>query len=344
MPPSETTQGTTKTGSSAGPPASATTRSPGLPGGAAPMTPGPDEPVPVDREHTYTASEGRSGSPGGVGEQAGKARDSARDAAREAKHRTAEQVRETYDEVRGFTNEALEKARSQMGETGQQARQKLQEMAQDGKGRTAGIFDDLSKAARAAVDTLEERNDHRIASYARTAANSLEQVRDYVRHADLSDLADDAGRVTRQHPGMVLGGLFVAGLAVSRFLKADRPYASRHRPPHGADESLYRDIAEQQESHHAAFGGEDSLRSTPPYPAGARPTAGTATTGSAAAKVGPASSETSSGTPGTSSAAAKPSVPPAAPATPIGSDDLSDQPEPDALLGEATPDTLKGGV
>lgn len=201
--------------------------------GASPAAVG-DRPAPVDTDHSYS---GRS---------------SAGAKAQEMKHRTADEAQQKYEEVREFTNEALDKARREFGERGQQARVRLHSMAGEQKDRAATVVDDLCKAARAAVDKLDEQNDPKIAGYARTAAESLEGVRDYLRSADISDLTDDVGRFTRRHPGVVLGGLFVAGLAASRFLKADRHYQPRGRLPEGADESLYEDIYEyQHESHHA---------------------------------------------------------------------------------------------
>src|SRR5690606_5090337 len=90
-----------------------------------------------------------------------------------------------------------------------------------------------AEAARAAAERLEEREDRSIAGYARTAADGLEQVRDYLAAADVNDMLDDVRGFTRRHPEWVLGGLFVAGLAMSRFLKADRRFGPRGRPPTG---------------------------------------------------------------------------------------------------------------
>ena len=242
----DTTQSTTVTGG-AGAPRDLSPDSPARTG----SSPTGTTPPPVDLEHTYSGDASTStrwdgGHQGSMGSQA-----------RDLKHRSAEQARETYEDVRRFTNEALEKARREFGERGQQAKSRLQGMAGDQKNRVAGTIDDLCKAAQAAVDRLEEQNDPKIAGYARTAADSLGGVRDYLQHAEISDIMDDASRFTRRHPGLVLGGLFIAGLAASRFMKADRPYQARGRLPHGADESLYEDVYESQHESLQASGMRD---------------------------------------------------------------------------------------
>jgi hypothetical protein len=58
------------------------------------------------------------------------------------------------------------------------------------------------------------------ADYVDSAANRVGDASDYLRESDLKDLIEDAQDVIRDHPGLAMGGLFVAGLAVARFVKA----------------------------------------------------------------------------------------------------------------------------
>ena len=100
------------------------------------------------------------------------------------------------------------------------------------------------------VDSLRERGDDGVAAYAATVADGLEGARDYLRDADVGELLSEGRRFTKRHPEWVLGGMFVAGLAVARFLKADRPGGGRiirGRSSHPGDESLFRDIERSQQ-------------------------------------------------------------------------------------------------
>ena len=184
--------------------------------------------TPVDMSRTY------DGDRSGAGVDVGQMKDQAR-----------ETVRETYDQVRQFTNEALDKARQQWSESRGRITERAQGIVDSQKERFCKGIDDAAQAAHAAAERLEERDDPTVASYAHAAARTLEHARDYLSAARVDDLMDDARGFARRHPEWILGGMFVAGLAVARFLKANR-MASRGRPPHGADEGLYRDIYESQ--------------------------------------------------------------------------------------------------
>ena len=204
----------------------------------------------VDMSHTYT--KGGSGSVGDAARDAkdqakDQAKDVARDAAQSLKsgandlkqqagdvgNRVKDQAKQAYDEVRQFSGDALEKAQQQWGETSGKAADRARQFADTQKGRLAGGLDDAAAAARAVVDKLGERDDDAVARYARTAADGLESARDYLHNADVSELLDGAKRFTRRHPEWVIGGLFVAGLAAARFLKADRPDSSGRRTTAG---------------------------------------------------------------------------------------------------------------
>jgi hypothetical protein len=167
-------------------------------------------------------------------------------------------ARESYEQIRQYTNESLEKARQQWNESRGRLGERAQGVVQEQKQRLCAGIDGIAQAARAAAERLEEREDQSVAGYARAAAGSLEQVRDYLQAADVRDMADDVRQFTRRHPEWVLGGLFVAGLAMARFMKADRPIEPRGLPE-GADESLYRDVYRSQRGEDRDFGmtGDD---------------------------------------------------------------------------------------
>ena len=172
---------------------------------------------------------------------------------------------EAYGQAREFTREAGDKARQQWDEARRQfdsARQDLtrqlqgqkEQIAGQARGVVTGQKDrlaagagDLAAAARAAADTLRDRDDATVANYAGTAADQLESLSGYLRNADLDDLIGELRGFARRQPTWFLGGAFVAGLAVSRFFKADvrTPYRGRGLPE-GADETLYDDLVDSQ--------------------------------------------------------------------------------------------------
>lgn len=88
------------------------------------------------------------------------------------------------------------------------------------KNRAAEELSHFGKAIHCAADTLREEGDDNIANYAELAAAKIDRATHYLQERDLGRLVDDAEEATRRRPELVYGGLFVAGLALSRFLKA----------------------------------------------------------------------------------------------------------------------------
>ncbi len=153
-----------------------------------------------------------------------------------------EQARVKYEQSRGDLADAVADHRRNL--TG-----KAQQVAEEQRGRVVGGISDIAAAARAAAEELDRREDPNVATYARGAADALDRVTDYVRDVRLDDLADEAAAFTRRRPEWVLGGLFVAGLAAARFLRADQPHA--RGLPAGADDELWQDAVDQQRGGHA---------------------------------------------------------------------------------------------
>ncbi len=232
-----------------------------------------DHPAPVDLDHTYTKSTG-SGDVKQVAKQvAGDAADAARAKLEDARRQAGEvadtakaEVGRRYEAAKDFTRQAADQARAEadrrMGEARVQfesakrelssrvvegrrvAGERASAMYDEQKGRLKGGVNDLAAAARAAAGELRGRDDTTVAGYAEAAADSLERVRDYLDHASPRDLVGELAGLTKRRPEWVLGGAFVLGLGLSRFLKADQPH--RRGLPEGADESLFDDAVRQQ--------------------------------------------------------------------------------------------------
>ncbi len=183
--------------------------------------------------------------------------------ASDMKQEVRDRARETYEQVRGFTNESLEKARQQWNETRGHATERAREVFDQQKRQLCGGIHDAAEAARAAADKLEEKQDHSVARYARLAGDGLDQVGQYLEAADVRDMTQSVSRFTRRHPEWVIGGMFLAGVAIARFLKADRHIGPRGRPPKEADDSIYSDVYRYQfegdegfsEFNDSSFGG-----------------------------------------------------------------------------------------
>jgi hypothetical protein len=89
--------------------------------------------------------------------------------------------------------------------------------AADGLGGIADVF-------RTASNELRNENET-IASYVDMASDQMRQFADQIRQKGVADMLDDVHAFARQRPALFIGGAFLVGLGIARFLKAS---ADRH--------------------------------------------------------------------------------------------------------------------
>jgi hypothetical protein len=134
--------------------------------------------------------------------------------------RTREQARHVGESARDAAREAGEHVRQAAGDTARRVRDQGVSLAAEQKDRAAEELSHFGKALRCAADTLHEEGDDNIADYAEMAADRIDRATGYLRDSDFGRLVGDAEQATRRRPELVYGGMFIAGLALSRFLKA----------------------------------------------------------------------------------------------------------------------------
>ncbi|HEY0007212.1 MAG TPA: hypothetical protein VGB55_00685 [Tepidisphaeraceae bacterium] len=168
-----------------------------------------------------------------IGQQAAGALSGARQRTGEAASAATQSMKETATQVKNQATEVTQKAVSQLKEHGQRA-------VTEQKERTATTLTDVGNALQNAADRLRQDNDDNIASYIDAVAGLSNRAGSYLREADVSALVGDVQSVARRNPGLFLGGMFIAGLAVARFAKASRPQprytgSNYNRPYNPAD-------------------------------------------------------------------------------------------------------------
>jgi hypothetical protein len=127
-------------------------------------------------------------------------------------------------------NDLMDAARQtgeQLKDSAQQTADNLKQTGQDfmteQKAKAANELSTLSAAVRSAAEKLRDGQDDRAARYAEMAAERLEGVARYLGDQDLRSLVREVERAARRRPELFLGGMFLVGLGVSRFLKASHP-------------------------------------------------------------------------------------------------------------------------
>lgn len=143
--------------------------------------------------------------------------------AREMKDTACQSASDASAKAREVAGQTAEQMRQQAGRLASQLREKGVAVLDQQKSRAADLIGDCVSATRRAAEKLHAENDHNLAGYTDAIAEGLESTSRYLREQDARKLVDDAADLARRRPEWVLGGAFVVGLAVARFLKASRP-------------------------------------------------------------------------------------------------------------------------
>jgi len=144
---------------------------------------------------------------------------------------SAEQMKhsaqEEFERIKGA-------AREQTSAAFQQIKENAQTVAQQAKAAGTGFFnsqrqnlvrrvDAYAECARTAADTLRGSDGGSFAGAVDTAAEQLTRVSGYFREREPMEVVRDVEDFARRRPEIIFGGMFLLGLAASRFLKASRP-------------------------------------------------------------------------------------------------------------------------
>lgn len=100
-------------------------------------------------------------------------------------------------------------------------KERVRGFAEERKAAGADRMTSLAGAADRAAENIETEAP-KVAEYIRDAAEGLRGFSSTIRERSIDEIASDAQDFARRQPLVVFGGAVVAGLALSRFLKAGR--------------------------------------------------------------------------------------------------------------------------
>lgn len=149
--------------------------------------------------------------------------------AQEAAGQTAQQAKES-------ASAAVEQGKRKTAEYTKQAKDRGMHMLDEQKHNAASQLHTLGEAARRAAGKFRDDHDDNIAGYIDAVADEADRFAGYLEKRDVNSLVHDVQDLARRRPELFLGGMFVAGLALTRFLKASgrhdsgREHAYRQQP------------------------------------------------------------------------------------------------------------------
>lgn len=144
-----------------------------------------------------------------------------------------EQVRHLADEARRETS----KVAGQAGDYVSNLVSRQKDQAADSLGGVAGAIRDVG-------NRLQEQDQAAgVGQYAMRAADQVDRLSNYLRDRDLNTFFRDTETFARRHPDVFLGGTFLAGLLLARFLKSssDRGFGGYDANAYASFDEAYGD-------------------------------------------------------------------------------------------------------
>lgn len=130
------------------------------------------------------------------------------------------QGQEFIREAREAASEGAEQARAQIGAATRWLREETSTFVESQRKRFAEKLAHFAQAMDKAAEKLNEDGDANLASLTRSVGQQADAAAGYLRERESKTIVRDAENYTRRRSELVLGGMFVAGLVLSRFLKS----------------------------------------------------------------------------------------------------------------------------
>lgn len=124
------------------------------------------------------------------------------------------------DEARNLMDEAKRETASLASQARDQVRDQVQGLVGERKDQMANRLGSLAGALRDAGRRLDEEDGGGLGRYAERAAEQVDRLSGYLRDRDLDSFVRDTETLARRRPELFLGGAFVGGVLLARFLKA----------------------------------------------------------------------------------------------------------------------------
>ncbi len=119
----------------------------------------------------------------------------------------------------GATDKLVHQVRDQVSSLRGQATDRLKGFADEGKGKAAGLLDELSGVIDDAARSIDERLGDDYGRYAHQAADAVSDFTNRIRGKTVDDLIEDGRSMVRASPGVAIAVAAIAGFAMMRVIK-----------------------------------------------------------------------------------------------------------------------------
>jgi len=127
------------------------------------------------------------------------------------------------EDAKGQAKDLASEAKKQTVKLAGQARDQVSQLVSERKDQAADRLGGLAGALRDTAHKLQNDDAEGFGRYADRTAEQVEKLSSYLRDNDLRGFVRDTETLARRHPDLFLGGTFLAGLFLARFLKSSAP-------------------------------------------------------------------------------------------------------------------------
>jgi hypothetical protein len=130
------------------------------------------------------------------------------------------------EQVKETASQALEQGQQAAGQAVDKAKDTVKSQLSNQKEKAVSTLGSFTDALMHTGDQLRQSGQGVFGGYAETLADKVDHVAVYLRDNDIDDLAAKAEEFARKQPALFIGGSFLIGVALARFLKSSPPSAN----------------------------------------------------------------------------------------------------------------------
>jgi len=130
------------------------------------------------------------------------------------------------EQVKETASQALEQGQQAAGQAVDKAKDTVKSQLSNQKEKAVSTLGSFTDALMHTGDQLRQSGQGVFGGYAETLADKVDHVAVYLRDNDIDDLTAQVEDFARRQPALFIGGAFVVGVALARFLKSSPPSAN----------------------------------------------------------------------------------------------------------------------
>ena len=161
----------------------------------------------------------------------------------------SQQGSSVLEDAKGQAKDLASQAKDETVKMAGQARDQITQAVSERKDQAANRLGGLAGALRDTANKLQEDDASGFGKYADQAAEQVDRFSRYLKDNDLRGFVRDTEAVARRHPDLFLGGTFLAGLVLARFLKSSAPERSGGGRPWQQPSTGFRGSDFQRQQH-----------------------------------------------------------------------------------------------